>query len=299
MSQQIETSRIVQFGANILMLSQQKASRFRPASLQEPGIRGKRFSRDQIGTTEARRRTTRHGDTPLMDTPHYRRWLSTATFDWADLVDRIDKLKVIEDPTNSYAMAAAAAMGRQMDREWLTAFYGAAVTGEEAGSTVNFDSNNVVAVNSWAYGQGTGNAGLTVSKLIEAYQKLMAGETGIEEAEAYIGITSKQQANLLATTEATNSQYNGAKPTLVDGKITKFMGFNFIHSELIPVDGNSYRRCPVWLKRGMCFGIVEDVISRIGERADKNYSTQVYAEMDIGATRMEEACCVEIKCLES
>ena len=43
----------------------------------------------------------------------------------------------------------------------------------------------------------------------------------------------------------------------------------------------------------------EDVISRIGERADKNYSTQVYAEMDIGATRMEEACCVEIKCLES
>lgn len=296
MSFQIDTARIVQFGANILMLSQQKGSRFRNASLVEPGIRGKKFSRDQVGATNARKRSGRHQDTPMMETPHYRRWLTTSTYDWADLVDNVDKLKVIEDPTNAYAMAAAAAMGRAMDDEWITAFFGTAVTGEEGGTSTSFDSNNVVAVNSWAYGTGTGNVGLTVSKLIEARRMLKAAETGIDESEAYIAVSAKQEANLLATEEATSSEYG--KPTLVDGRIQKFLGFNFIHSERLPTDTNSYRRCPVWLKRGMCLGIVEDVISRISERADKNYATQVYAEMDVGATRMEEACCVEIKCAE-
>ena len=37
-----------------------------------------------------------------------------------------------------------------------------------------------------------------------------------------------------------------------------------------------------------------DVIGRIDERADKSYSTQVYAAMSIGATRMEEVSVIEI-----
>lgn len=298
MSQQIETSRIVQFGQNILMLSQQKASRLRNTVMMEPGIRGKRFSRDQVGTSSARRRTTRHGDTPLIETPHSRRWLTTNTYDWADLVDSIDKLKVIEDPTNAYAQVGAAAMGRAMDDEIIGAFFATAVTGEEAGSTVAFPAGQVIAVNSWAYGQGSGNAGLTVSKLIEAKTILDAAEAGTDpDEERYIAVTAKQIANLLSTTEVTSSDYASVK-ALVQGQIDTFMGFKFVRTERLLVDGSSYRRVPAWVKSGMCLGLVEDVVSRISERADKNYSTQVYAEMDIGATRMEEVKVVEIKCLE-
>jgi hypothetical protein len=294
-SNQIETARVIQFGQNILMLSQQKGSRLRNAVLMEPGIRGKRFSRDQVGTSNARKRTTRHGDTPLIETPHYRRWLTTATYDWADLVDNVDKLKAIEDPTNVYAQVGAAAMGRVMDDVIIEAFFATAVTGEEAGSTVSFPAGNVVAVNSWAYGTGTGNAGLTVSKLIEARKILKAGETGFDDDQAYIAVTAEEEADLLATVEVTSLEYN-MRPTLVDGRVSKFLGFQFIHSERLQTDGSGYRRVPAWLKRGMCLGMVEDVVSRISERPDKNYSTQVYAEMDLGATRMEEACVVEIKC---
>ena len=37
---------------------------------------------------------------------------------------------------------------------------------------------------------------------------------------------------------------------------------------------------------------------RISERDDKNYSTQVFMSMDIGATRMDETGVVEIICDE-
>lgn len=297
MSFQIDVARVQQYGANILLLSQQKMSRLRDCVLVETGVRGKRLSRDQIGATQARKRTTRHGDTPLMQTPHARRWLTTFTYDWADLVDNIDKLKTIEDPTHVYAQNAAMAMGRAMDDEIIAAGFATAVTGEEAGSTQAFNAANTIAVNSWAYGQGSGNSGLTISKLIEAKLKMDAAEIDPDE-ERYIAVSGKQVANLLATTEATSKDY-ASVAALVEGKIDRFMGFTFKRTERLLTDTNSYRRVMAWAKSGLCLGIVEDVISRIGERADKNYATQVYTEMDIGATRMEEAKVVEILCSEA
>ena len=41
-----------------------------------------------------------------------------------------------------------------------------------------------------------------------------------------------------------------------------------------------------------------DINTRIGERADKSYSTQVYAKGTFGATRVEEKKVVEILCTE-
>ena len=38
---------------------------------------------------------------------------------------------------------------------------------------------------------------------------------------------------------------------------------------------------------------------RVDERPDKNYATQVYYSMSIGATRLEEDKVVEIACVES
>jgi hypothetical protein len=38
--------------------------------------------------------------------------------------------------------------------------------------------------------------------------------------------------------------------------------------------------------------------TKISERADKNYATQVFCSMSIGGTRMEEARVLEILCAE-
>ena len=46
-------------------------------------------------------------------------------------------------------------------------------------------------------------------------------------------------------------------------------------------------------------GGVTDTLARITERADKNYATQVFYSMSIGATRMQEVAVVEIDCQET
>ena len=42
-----------------------------------------------------------------------------------------------------------------------------------------------------------------------------------------------------------------------------------------------------------------DVKTEISERPDKNYSTQVYAQMCLGAVRIEDEKVVEIACTDS
>jgi hypothetical protein len=47
---------------------------------------------------------------------------------------------------------------------------------------------------------------------------------------------------------------------------------------------------------GLALG--RDIATKISERADKNYATQVFLSMTIGATRVEDEKVVEIACQE-
>ena len=86
--------------------------------------------------------------------------------------------------------------------------------------------------------------------------------------------------------------------SLATGAIDSFVGFQFIVSNRLPVDGSSDRRVIAWAQDGMKVAIGKEPTSRIDERADKSYATQVYYSQTLGATRMEEAKVIEIKCSE-
>jgi hypothetical protein len=96
------------------MLAQQNGSKLKACVRNEPVV-GKQAFFDQIGATAARRRTSRHSDTPRMDTPHARRRVAVEDFDWADLIDAEDKVRTLIDPTSTYAMSAAKAPGHTLD----------------------------------------------------------------------------------------------------------------------------------------------------------------------------------------
>ena len=135
MSSQITTAFVEQYSANVSMLSQQMGSKLRGAVDVET-IRGKNAFFDQIGATAAVARTTRHGNTPQVNTPHSRRRVSLSDFEWADLIDDLDKVRMLVDPTSSYAKAAAAAMNRTIDDQIIAALGGAADTGVAGGTSV-------------------------------------------------------------------------------------------------------------------------------------------------------------------
>lgn len=66
-----------------------------------------------------------------MDTPHSRRMVTLSDYEWADLVDDQDKIRMLIDPTSEYAMAASWAFGRSKDDVIIAAALGTAYSGEE------------------------------------------------------------------------------------------------------------------------------------------------------------------------
>lgn len=80
MSTQITTAFVEQYKANVYHLTQQKGSKLRKAVRTE-SVTGKNAYFEQIGATAAQQRTSRHSDTPRVDTPHSRRRVSLTDYD--------------------------------------------------------------------------------------------------------------------------------------------------------------------------------------------------------------------------
>jgi len=271
------------------MLSQQMGSLLRPAVDVET-VNGEKAFFDQVGSAAAVLRTTRHADTPLIDTPHSRRMVTMSDYEYADLIDDQDKVRLLVDPTSTYSRAAAAAMGRAMDDVIISAALGNAKTGKDGSTTTAFDSNNTIAVGSPA-------AGLTLAKLLEAKEILDAGNVD-PSIPRYIVVAPKQISDLLGDTTVTSSDFNTVK-ALAQGELNQFVGFTFITSNRLGVDSSSYRRVIAFASDGIKLAIGKEPTARIDERADKSYATQVYYCQSVGATRMEEAKVVEVWCSEA
>ena len=304
MSFSITTAFVQQFSGNVRHLAHQTQARLRRTVIEDT-LAGDSSYLEQLAPTAARKVTSRHSDTPVMNSQHLRRRVTAYDYDWGDLIDKLDKVRLLIDPTSAYAMNAAMALNRGTDDEIIAAYFATAYTGHDGSTAVTWPNGNSestpaqpggtqVAVNAWNYGVGSGNTGLTVSKLIEAGVALDAAE-GEEDEERFLVLAAKQKGNLLATTEATSDDYAAVK-ALHEGKLNFFMGFNIIHSERLLKDSNGYTRVPAYRKSAMGLGIAKDIEGQVSQRVDKRYAWQVYADMSIGATRLEEAKLVEILC---
>jgi len=286
MSVEITTAFVEQYKSNVFHLAQQKGSRLRDAVRTET-VTGKSHFFERIGSVAAQKRTSRHSDTPRMDTPHSRRKVTMDDYDWADLIDNEDKVRMLISPQSEYAMAGAWAMGRAMDDAIIAAATGNAYGGVSGGTSIALPAGQKVA---------HGGTGLSVAKLISAKEILDASDVDPDE-ERYLIVTSKQISDMLAITQITSADYNSVK-ALVAGQVDTFMGFKFIRTERLGLDSNSDRQVLAFCKSGIGLAVGSDVSTRISERADKNYATQVFLSMTIGATRVEDEKVVEIACNE-
>jgi len=286
MSVQITTAFVEQYKSNVFHLAQQKGSRLRDAVRSET-VTGKSHFFERIGSVAAEKRTSRHSDTPRMDTPHSRRKVTMDDYDWADLIDQEDKVRMLISPQSEYAMAGAWAMGRAMDDAIIAAATGTSFGGLSGGTSVALPSTQKIV---------HGSAGLTLAKLIEAKEKLDANDVDPDEAR-YMIVTSKQMSNLLNLEKVTSSDYASIK-ALVQGQIDTYLGFKFLRTERLGLDSNSDRQVLACCQSGIGLAVGADVATRISERADKNYATQVFLSMTIGATRVEDEKVVEIACNE-
>ena len=286
MSFQITEAFVQAFSTNFLHLSQQSTSRLESRVRVEPGIVGDSKKINRIGATAAQKKTTRHGDTPLIETPHSTRWIDLDDYEWADLVDQLDKKKMLADPTSEYMKAGIAAMNRSKDDVVYAAMRGSART---LSGTTALTAGQKIAV---------GAAGLTKAKIIGARKLFRANEADEENGEKLFHMYSSEALeDVLGDTTLTSGDF--LKVNMLQSGDLKGMwaGFEWVPFERAAKVGNDRFLCS-WAKSGVALGVGAEIMTRLTERADKSYALQPYACMSIGAVRVEEAKVVETSCLE-
>ncbi len=287
------TSFIQEYGNTVQMMAQQTQSKLREAVRVE-NVSGERHYFELYGENgDMNQVSNRFEDINPSDTLFERRAVDMLDYDFSQFVDSFDKLKMLIDPTSSIVQAQAAQMNRKVDDIIIASLYADMKTGKTGSGTSSL--TETVAINSWAYGTGSGNANLTISKLIEAAAILDENDVAMEDR--YLVMDPINHSKLLATAEATSSDFITSR-SLETGKVDGLVGFKFIKSTRLPVDGSGYRRCFAWHKSGMALAIAKEPTFDISQRKDKRgMPWQAYLSLSMAGTRLENDKVVEIKCL--
>ena len=278
------------YAANIMQLAQQKYSKLMPIVYIKPNVKGKTFFQDQIGKWAMSTKGGRNVQTPNND-PNLARRMGTMV-DYHDnrMLDRGDELRMISDPRSAYTIAAASALGRQIDTVIANQLLATAKSGETGSTNVTLGTTSISAhVNPTGTATGTA-ATLTFARVRNAKRVLDLED--VEMEDRFFVVSPHGMDQLLNTTQATSSDYAAVK-ALVRGEIDTWMGFKWITSNQLSSSG-TVSSCFAMNRYAICLALGAEPLVRTDERTDLSYSWQVYYELNIGAVRLEEARVVEM-----
>lgn len=286
------------YAADIYMLLQQKGSMLRMTARPET-INGERLFVNQIGKVEARTRVNFKADLEYKETPHARREVRWTNKYYAELLTPVSKIAMQRDLSGTYLQQGVYALGREIDDYLVNAFDGVVMSGKDGDVPIAFPTSQVVDLGT----AGTPpTSGLTIDKLREVRERFDVAEVQPDE-EIYFVIDARAKRQLLETTEITNSDYAAVK-ALVQGQVDTFMGFKFVtcqRTKKFNLDGTtgatasnaSWGRAMAYTRNALVLGIAADVTSQIDWLPQKQ-AWQVYADLHMGAVRMEEERCVAV-----
>ena len=313
MSFQVPAAFMQTYSTNVQMLLQQKGGRIREAVTVEKFVGNAASAVEQFGAVTPAKNLARHSQTPIISTPQSKRWVFPNDYDWADLIDKEDRLRMLIDPEGPYTMNARNAMARAEDEEFGTSIFNVNQVGQNGNTAQNFLAGQIIAVN---VGTSAATAGMNVAKLRAAKKLLLAAGVDVDNDPLFCAITSVDHDNLLNEAQAISLDYND-KPVLVDGRIKAFMGFNFIQFEFIDttsypqsgaqsttasnsnstlVNSSGYRLVPFWAKPYVKLGMWNEVETSVDKRPDLRNSVQVYVTGTYGVTRLQEKGVVQAIC---
>ncbi len=285
---------VQQFSSNIQLKLQQKGSRLRNAVMSGMHIGSQASPVDQFGAISANKVTGRYQPMQRVDAPTDRRWCFPQDYDLPQLLDTFDKLRLLIDPMSSYVENAVYALGRAMDLEIINGLLGTNFTGNNGSTSTTLPSSQVVSVQQGA----ASSTNLTVAKLRAAKKILLQNEVDLDQDQIFCAINAAAHDNLLSEVQVISQEFND-KPVMVEGKITRFLGVDFIHTELLSTgtddQSGTSTAIPMWAKSGAYLGIWNDINSKITERPDlESIPYQAYVKGTFGGTRLEEKKVVQI-----
>jgi hypothetical protein len=285
-----------QFSTLLRMKLQQKASKLRGRIMEGSHTGSKLASPVQfVGAMQMKAPEGRFA--PKKNTPqdYSRRWVTPIDKEGDQFVDSFDQLKTPIDPKSQLVARAASACARDWDDEIIRGATAASTIGTDAGSlsTESFDTTNFQVAGDF---KASAAVGLTVAKLNEARRILEhyhALDDDNDSGQPTLVIGSQQHADLRNQALVTSGDFNYNGGVLVDGKVTRFMGFDIVVSERLPTitDKNSnanQRGCLVFVKWGIYLGMWQDLKTEVFRRADLSSNPwDINTMHSFGATRLE------------
>jgi hypothetical protein len=227
---------------------------------------------------------------------YQRRWVLPIDKEGDQLVDNFDQLKTPIDPKSRLVERAASAVARAFDDEIIRAATAAATIGADAGAltTEAFDTaNHQVAVN---YG-ASASVGLTVAKLNES-RRILEKYHNNEEMMANqvcLVIGSQQHADLRNQALVTSSDFNQQGGILENGNVRRYMGFDIVVSERLPIVSANVRGCLVFVKSGIYLGVWQDIKTQVSQRFDLSSNPwDISTVVSFGGTRTEPGKVIQV-----
>lgn len=292
-----------QFSSLLRMNLQQKQSKLRGKTEEGSHVGAKMASPIQF-VPPMTMKTPEGRFAPKKNTPaaYSRRWIVPIDYEGDQYVDSFDQLKTPIDPKSQLVARAAAACARNWDSEIIRAATAASTIGSDAGSltTEAFDTTNyLIAAN---FGAGGVSVGLTVDKLNEAYRIFEHAENDMDQPFTLV-IGSKQHADLRNQALVTSSDFTTNGGILVNGKVTRFMGFDIVVSERLTTltsNSSTCRGCLAFPKDGMYMGYWLDTKTEVFRDFTKSGNPwDINTQFSIGATRTEQGKVVQIAALDA
>ena len=296
MSSQYPNAFSQKFASDVHIQYQQGASRLKGKLAERSMVGGEAMFLPQVGAIASGTTYLRASDTAYINTVHETRKLTATPTRWADLIDMPDRNRSVADFLGPYVEIASAFFGRSYDSTVIAAALDSATAkldGSTSESSVTLPASQKVIVN-----LSGSNEGLTLAKLIEAKSILGKNETPMGEQKYFVHRQEQLDDLLNNVNQVSDSDFAAVK-ALVNGEVNYFMGFEFCPTQLVAVDGSDIASTFAYTRSALVAGITSSFDARVEQLPTKNYSYQVWAEQDIGATRVQEEGVVEVLCDQS
>ena len=283
---------VQQFQDTLAMLSQQMDERLKPRVDVDSNFTGEAKFYPQYSTDTFSEIMSRYADTPLSLANVFQRQVTPSFFVSASLEDPADALATLVDLKSGFYQAKMYAASRKIDALIISSATATATTGSPiSGTTTTTLPSSQILLDT--FGNGSNAAGLTKAKMIRAKRLLDAAE--VRPYDRTFVVQAGQLEDLLNTTEVASRDFNTVN-ALVEGSLTRWLGFDIVHSEQLTQSGSD-TQCLAFQKLGIKLAIQKNPEGRIDPRIDKNYAWQVYMSLSMGSTRMEEVSVVRVDCL--
>ncbi len=275
MATSIDQAFIKQFEREVHESYQRQGSKLRNTVRTISEVNGSTAVFQKVGKGTASTKST-HGMVPVMNLSHSAIECTLQDYYAGDWVDRLQELKINIDERQVIANAGAYALGRKTDELIITALAGV----------------------SGAQEIGDGNTGMTLPKVMSAFEKLGAADVP-DDGERYAIVGWKQWSELLQIDEFSSADYVGADDLPFNGTQAKrWLGALWIPHSGLPKDGNDIRSCFWYHRTALGHAAGSDVQTDITWHGDRA-AHFVNNMMSQGAARIDDTGIVEILCDET